>query len=177
MGSVSRGYEKLFDMRSTLTAYEQKLRFWAENCRENFSSKHALVATEIAEIRGDKLSAEDLFEQAIESAKKNGFFHWEGMANEAAARFYAARGLNAVALALLRNAHRCYVHWGASGKVRQLDRLYPQLRDEPPVLGPTGTIRAPLEHLDLATVLKVSQAVSGEILLDKLLDTLMRSAI
>jgi PAS domain S-box-containing protein len=165
------------EILKTLTAYEQKLRFWAENCRENFSSKHALVAAEIAEIRGDKLSAEDLFEQAIESAKTNGFFHWEGMANEAAARFYAARGLNAVALALLRNAHRCYVHWGASGKVRQLDRLYPQLRDEPPVLGPTGTIRAPLEHLDLATVLKVSQAVSGEILLDKLLDTLMRSAI
>ena len=32
-------------------------------------------------------------------------------------------------------------------------------------------------HLDLATVIKVSQAVSGEIVLEKLIDTLMRTAI
>jgi len=38
-------------------------------------------------------------------------------------------------------------------------------------------IATPLEHLDLATVLKVSQAVSGEMALDKLLDTLMRIAV
>ena len=43
--------------------------------------------------------------------------------------------------------------------------------------GPTSTIGAPVEHLDLATVIKVSQAVSGEIVLEKLLDTLMRTAI
>ena len=43
--------------------------------------------------------------------------------------------------------------------------------------GPTSTIGAPVEHLDLATVIKVSQAVSGEIVLEKLIDTLMRTAI
>src|SRR3954467_1620559 len=32
-------------------------------------------------------------------------------------------------------------------------------------------------HLDLATVIKVSEAVSGEIVLEKLIDTLMRTAI
>ena len=35
----------------------------------------------------------------------------------------------------------------------------------------------PVEHLDLATAIKVSQAVSGEIVLEKLIDTLMRTAI
>ena len=34
-----------------------------------------------------------------------------------------------------------------------------------------------VEHLDLATVMKVSEAVSGEIVLEKLIDTLMRTAI
>ena len=34
-----------------------------------------------------------------------------------------------------------------------------------------------VEHLDLATVIKVSEAVSGEIVLEKLIDTLMRTAI
>ncbi|MBV8664120.1 MAG: PAS domain S-box protein, partial [Hyphomicrobiales bacterium] len=38
-------------------------------------------------------------------------------------------------------------------------------------------IGAPLDSLDLATVLKVSQAVSGEIVLERLLDTLMRTAV
>jgi PAS domain S-box-containing protein len=35
----------------------------------------------------------------------------------------------------------------------------------------------PVDRLDLATVIKVSQAVSGEIVLEKLIDTLMRAAI
>jgi PAS domain S-box-containing protein len=35
----------------------------------------------------------------------------------------------------------------------------------------------PVEQLDLATVIKVSQAVSAEIVLEKLIDTLMRTAI
>src|SRR4051794_7326427 len=34
-----------------------------------------------------------------------------------------------------------------------------------------------VEQLDLATVIKVSQAVSGEMVLEKLIDTLMRTAI
>jgi hypothetical protein len=35
---------------------------------------------------------------------------------------------------------------------------------------------APTELLDLATVIKVSQAVSGEMVLEKLIDSLMRAA-
>ena len=77
----------------------------------------------------------------------------------------------------LRNARYCYLRWGADGKVRQLDEIYPHLRMEEPAPASTSTIAAPVEHLDLATVIKVSQAVSGEIVLEKLIDTLMRTAI
>src|SRR5262249_41426692 len=63
------------------------------------------------------------------------------------------------------------------GKVRQLDQLHPQLKRDERALGPTGTIEAPVEQLDLATVIKVSQAVSSEIVLEKLIDKLMRAAI
>ena len=82
-----------------------------------------------------------------------------------------------IAQLYLRNARYCYLRWGADGKVRQLDQLHPHLREEEPAPGPTSTIGAPVEHLDLATVIKVSQAVSGEIVLEKLIDTLMRTAI
>ena len=61
--------------------------------------------------------------------------------------------------------------------MRQLDETYPHLRQEESLPGPTSTIGAPVEHLDLATVIKVSQAVSGEIVLEKLIDTLMRTAM
>ena len=105
----------------------------------------------------------DLYEQAIRSARANGFVHNEALANELAARFYAARGFEKIANAYLRDARYGYLRWGADGKVRQLDELYRQLRVEEPISGPAGTIGAPVEHLDLATVLKVSQAVSGEI--------------
>ena len=82
-----------------------------------------------------------------------------------------------IARTYLRNARYCYLRWGADGKVRQLDQLYPHLKAEEPLPHPTSTIVAPVEHLDLATVIKVSQAVSGEIVLERLIDTLMRTAI
>ncbi|HEY4042746.1 MAG TPA: GAF domain-containing protein, partial [Rhodopila sp.] len=41
----------------------------------------------------------------------------------------------------------------------------------------TSTIGAQVEHFDLATVITVSQAVAGEIVLEKLIDTLMRMAM
>ena len=71
----------------------------------------------------------------------------------------------------------CYLRWGAAGKVRQLDELYPDLREEEQAPGPTTTIGTSVEHLDLATVIKVSHAVSGEIVLEKLIDMLMRTSI
>src|SRR5439155_11610079 len=70
-----------------------------------------------------------------------------------------------------------YLRWGANGKVKQLDHLYPHLGEEAPARGPTSTIVAPVELLDLATVIKVSQAVSGEMVLEKFIDRLMRAAI
>jgi PAS domain S-box-containing protein len=160
-----------------LAAHHSQLETWAENCPENFGNRAALVAGEIARLEGRDFEAMRLYEEAIRLAHTNGFVHNEALANELAARFYAARGFDTIAHAYLRDARYCYARWGAAGKVRQLEELYPQLREEQPVPGPTGTIVAPVEQLDLATVIKVSQAVSGEIVLEKLIDTLMRTAI
>src|SRR5262249_14614228 len=134
------------------------------------------VAAEIARIEGRELDAERRYEEAIRSARENGFVHNQALANELAARFYAARGFETIAHAYLRNARYGYLRWGADGKVRQLDRLHPHLRAEA-AAAPTGTIQAPVEHLDLATVIKVSETVSGETVIERLLDTLMRAAI
>jgi PAS domain S-box-containing protein len=160
-----------------LADHHRQLEVWAVNCPENFENRVALVSAEIARIEGRILDAEHLYEQAIRSARVNGFIHNEAVANEVAARFYAAHGLEQIAHIYLRNARRCYLSWGADGKVRQLDQSYPHLREDQPVAGPMSTIGAPIEHLDLATVLKISQAVSSEIVLENLVDALLRTAI
>ncbi|HUA51049.1 MAG TPA: AAA family ATPase [Candidatus Sulfotelmatobacter sp.] len=158
-----------------LTTHYRQLQMWAEHCPENFENRAALVGAEIARIQGRPLEAEQLYERAIRSAHANGFVHNEAVANEVAGRFYASRDLDKIARAYLRDARSCYLRWGADGKVQQLDRLYPHLKPVDP--GPSDAILAPVEHLDLATVIKVSQAVSSEIVLEKLIDTLMRTAI
>jgi len=167
-------YQQHFE---ALTAHHKQLEIWAENCPENFENRAALVGAEIARIEGRDSDAMRLYEQAIRSANTNGFVHNEALVNELAARFYRARGFEKIANAYLRDARYGYLRWGADGKVRQLDELYPRLREEEPVLAPTSTIGAPLEHLDFGTVIKVSQAISGEIVLEKLVETLMRIAI
>jgi PAS domain S-box-containing protein len=160
-----------------LIAHHKELEIWAKHCPENFENRVALAAAEIARIEGRVVDAEGLYEKAIRSAHGNGFIHNEAVACEVAARFYAARGLDKIADTYLREARYCYLRWGADGKVRQLDRLYPHLRKQEAARSTTSTIVAPVEHLDLATVIKASQTASAEMDLDKLIDTVMRAAI
>jgi PAS domain S-box-containing protein len=159
-----------------LTAHHSQLQIWAENCPENFETRAALVGAEIARIEGRELDAEHLYEQAIRTAQANGFVHNEALANELTARFYRARGFEKIANTYLRDAHYGYLRWGALGKVQQIDREYPLPREER-TLSPATTIETPVERLDLGTVMKVSQAVSGEIVLEQLVQTLMLLAI
>src|SRR5260370_21051099 len=160
-----------------LVTHHRQLQVWAENCPENFENRAALVGAEIASIEGLALDAERIYEQAIRSAHANGFAHSAAVSNELAARFYMARGFDKIARTYLRDARDCYLQWGADGKVRQLENLYPHLRHEKSLPDPTSTILTSVEHLDLATIIKLSQAISAEIVLEKLINTLMRAAI
>ncbi|HLY87867.1 MAG TPA: AAA family ATPase [Acetobacteraceae bacterium] len=162
---------------AAVTNHHRQLKVWAKHNPATFENRAAIVGAEIARIEGRTLDAQELYEKAVRSARENGFLHNEGLANELAGRFYAARGFEKIATVYLRDAHYCYLRWGALGKVRQLEQLYPHLRADKIVSDPTSTILAPIEHLDLATVIKVSEAVSGEIVLDKLIDILVRTAI
>ncbi len=163
--------------RELLTAHREQLREWAETYPPTFADKHALVSAEIARLEGRVFDAMQLYEQAIQSARENGFVQNEALAHEVAARFYAARGFETIAQAYLRNARYGYLRWGALGKVRQLEQSYPQLREDftPPTA--TALFGAPVEQLDIGSVVKASQAVSGEIVLDRLIETLMTLAL
>ena len=157
--------------------HHQQLEVWAEHCPANFAERVSLVRAEVARIEDRILDAQALYDEAIQFAHMNGSVHNEAVANELAGRFYTARGFAKIATAYLRDARHYYVLWGADAKARQLERRYSHLGIEKPAAEHPATIHAPLEHLDLATVLKISEAVSREIVLDKLIDTLMRTAV
>ena len=162
---------------AALSAHHRQLEIWAEQCPENFENRAALVGAEIARLEGRDVDAMRLYQQGIRSARVNGFVQNEALAYELAARFYAARGFDEIAHLYLRNARYGYLQWGADGKVRQLDEMYPQLRKDELAPAPTSTIGAPVERLDVGTVIKASQAVSGEIVLGELIKTLLRIAV
>jgi PAS domain S-box-containing protein len=134
------------------------------------------VSAEIVRLGGRDLDAMRLYEEAIRAARENGFVQNEGVANELAAQFYLKRGIEKVARSYLRDARYCYLCWGALGKVQQLDERYPAIAEQAAVR-PTTTIGTSVEQLDLGTVMKASQAIAGEIVLEKLIETLMVIAL
>jgi predicted ATPase len=165
------------EWRNLLTEHQEQLREWAENCPPTFADKHALVSAEIARLEGREADAMRLYERAIQSARNQGFVQNEGVAHELAAGFYLDRGSTTAARAHLENARNCFARWGAVGKVQQLDRRYPRPRERMAAPLPMAMIGAPVEQFDVMSVIKASQAVSGEIELGKLIETLMRIAI
>jgi predicted ATPase/signal transduction histidine kinase/CheY-like chemotaxis protein len=154
--------------------WEQLLE-WMRGVPETFSSAAALVEAEIARIEDRDLDAMRLYERALQEAREYGPVQNEGLANELAAQFYAARGFEKIAHLYLRDARYCYLRWGAEGKVRQLEEVHPHLREKP--IPASATFGAPLEQLEVGTVVRASQAVSGEIVLGRLIETLMRVVV
>ena len=165
------------EWRELLMAHNAQLREWADHYPPTFADKQALVLAELARIDGRDAEAMELYEQAIDSAHEHGFVQNEGLAQEIAARFYAAHGVESFARICLRNARDCYLRWGATGKVSQLERQHPHLREKQITAPITATFGAPVDQLDVGTVVKASQVMSGEIELSKLVQTLMRIAI
>lgn len=154
-----------------------QLEIWNQQCAENFSCRVALVGAEMARLAGRVLQAEELYERSIALAQDCDFIQVEALANELASRFYASRGFAKIARVYLQDARYGYWRWGALGKVRHLEAKHIFLRPEDRTLGQAATMATSVEHLDLATVLKVSQAVSSDLVLEKLIDMVMNTAI
>ncbi|HEV2984674.1 MAG TPA: AAA family ATPase, partial [Vicinamibacterales bacterium] len=164
--------------REALTAHQRQFQEWIKSGVANIEDSAALVDAEIARIDRRDMEAIRFYQVAISSARASGFVQNEALAYELAGRFYASRNLEEIARLYLGNARWGYLRWGADGKVRQLDALYPQVRQERLLASDSRpTIGAPVEQLELATVLRVLQAVSREIALDKLVEIVLQTAI
>jgi len=160
--------------RDLLTTHQEQLREWADTHPPTFDDKYAWCRPRSPAWKGGVRC-----HALVRAGHSIGARAWvrteRGLAYEVAARFYEARGFETFANAYLCNARSCYLRWGAHGKVRQLDRLYPHLAVAEGH-GPRATIGS-IQQLDVASIVKASQALSSEIELPKLIERLMTIAI
>ncbi|MBD1810021.1 AAA family ATPase [Microcoleus sp. FACHB-SPT15] len=166
---------------------QEKMQKWSCHAPTNFQHKYDLVEAEKARILGNFFEAEEFYEQAILGAKDNEYLQEEALAYELAAKFYLFRGREKIAQTYMKEAHYCYERWGATAKVKDLETKYPQLMTQSPSLTRTTSTRTTNprtttgnssgDALDLATVMKASQAISGEIVLEQLLSSLIQILI
>ena len=154
-----------------VTVLEQELgvmRAFAQACPANFEHRALLIDAELARVRGHAHEAGSLYARAIDAAHRHGFVAHEAQAFERAATFHLEQGHERVALALLKEARDAYRQWGALVKVQALEAAHPELA--------AGTGR-PEVSFDALAVAKASQALSGQIELEALIDALMRIAL
>ncbi|AFY81995.1 AAA family ATPase [Oscillatoria acuminata] len=165
-----------------VTANQEKMQLWAQHAPMNYLHKYYLVEAERARVLCNPSDARDYYDRAIALAKENEYLNEEALAYELAARFYIGRNIPHLARFYLVEAHYAYQRWGATAKVKHLETRYPQLLElrtsTSSKLSTTTTSGSSSgETLDIATVLKASQAISSEIQLNKLLAQLLTLAI
>ncbi|HEU4965359.1 MAG TPA: AAA family ATPase [Bacilli bacterium] len=174
---------------------QRRLQRWAASCPANNTSKLRLVEAELARLQGRDALAMTRYEEAMQAARDNGFLHQEALIAERAADFYLAHRNPRTAALYLRLAEKAYLRWGATAKAKQVAerhaalvpdahshkhphdpfaRTYDaEMRDRSD--WPTHSYSGTSSHLlDLLSVVKASQAISGEIVLPHLLAQLMQ---
>jgi class 3 adenylate cyclase len=161
-----------------------RLRKWAKVVPENHEHRVRLIEAELAAAADDVALASQRFEQAVELARRNGFVQELAMALESAGRFYLSCGHERVAAATLRSARDVWASWGALAKAKQLELECADLfvaYGALPAL-PAGQSlhgEGTLELMDVASVIKASQAIVSEVrvtgLVRRLLDLAMEN--
>ncbi|MBD1840370.1 AAA family ATPase [Coleofasciculus sp. FACHB-64] len=166
---------------------QEKMQQWATHAPANSQHKYELVQAEIYRVSGQTLKAMEYYDRAINGARIQGYIQEEALAYERAAEFYLALGREKIARDHMSEAYYGYVRWGATAKVKELEIEYPYLISQMQSTEPNSsedtattskmTTSGEVSVLDLATVMKASLAISGEIVLDKLLASLMKVSI
>ncbi|MEG4119800.1 AAA family ATPase [Microcoleus sp. N9_B4] len=189
--------EQVSEVVQRVEQNQTQLQHWSQYAPMNYQHKIDLVEAEKCRVLGKKAEASELYDRAISKAKANEYIQEEALANELASKFYLDWGKERIAQEYITQAYYGYARWGAKAKVADLEARYPQLLA--PILEQT---RSPLSThetiftlgsvtstssatssssvsvaLDLAAILKASQAISREIELSKLLSSLLSIVI
>ncbi len=171
-----------------VAANQELMEKWAFHAPANYQHKYELVEAERARVLGQPLEAMEFYDRVIAGAREQGFIHEEALASELAAEFYFSKGRENLARDYLTQSYYGYVRWRATVKTRDLEARYPDIFSRIPkpkntdsegnrTINSTTRGSSGALDLDLSTVMKASQAISGEIVLGNLLTKLMQIAI
>ena len=170
----------------------RQMQSWAEQCPENFRHLALLLQAEESRLKEEPFPAMQFYQHAIEAADSQESAYHSALAHELAARFYLDQHFLDFAEFHLKKAHHKYSLWGSPRKASELAEHFPRfLRNVSPeerekfpvpVLASSTSLifsqgEAALSLLDLNTVMKASQAISGEIVLENLLRQMMKIVI
>jgi predicted ATPase/signal transduction histidine kinase len=154
---------------SRLAEVRKRLALWADLNPLNFADKLLLLDAEIARRNGNYADALVLYEKAATAARSSRFEHEHALALELAGACCAEMGNRIAANAYLSLASEAYERWGALRKARTLRAsLASEVSSRPPTVLNLGSAVG-----DLETVLGSSLALSEEIVLDRVIETLM----
>jgi predicted ATPase/signal transduction histidine kinase/CheY-like chemotaxis protein/HPt (histidine-containing phosphotransfer) domain-containing protein len=160
----------------------QDIRIWSEHCPDNFLHKHLLIQAEESRFKQrDVRETLSLYDAAIDSAKEYGYVNNLALALELKARFWLNLNQKPYAFMHLKQAIQQYQKWGVEGKVLQLQQEFPELiRQEQPTVGGTSRYTDSLHtgtlssyKLDLESIYKSAQAISGKVAWDDLIESML----
>ena len=150
--------------------HQDTLEKLARSAPPNYLHKYHLVEAErMRVLEGEPDTIMHHYDQAIALARESEFIHEEALADELAARYLLNQGQNDAARTYLRSALEKYEAWGAKRKVAHLKSRYPGLIAD----GRAEVAASPSANLDLATMLKASEAISSTLELEPLLEILL----
>ncbi len=177
---------------------QMQLQHWAYYTPINYQHKVDLVAAETYRVFGKNYEAGDCYDRAISGAKEHGYIQEEALSHELAAKFYLNWGKETIAAGYMQKAYYCYAYWGAKAKTDDLEIRYPQLlkliiHERRLSFNPLETISSNASFqtssstytsnsgstsisdiLDITSVLKAAQTISGSIELDQLVVSLTK---
>ena len=159
-------------LRATVARNLERLGAWARSCPENFLHKRVLIEAELARLGGRPGEALAGYEESIDLARAGGFMHNEALAHLLAGQYSASLRLATAAKAHLRNARDLYSRWGAGSRVEDLEATHPEIRiaDDPDRSEPGEDSPT---RLDAMTLVKATRAISEELHVDSLFQTML----
>jgi predicted ATPase/two-component sensor histidine kinase len=166
---------------------QEQIKQWSQHAPDNYLHKHELIAAEIAKVLGENEQAAEYYDRAITEATKTGYLQEAALAEELAGEFYLSRGRTKIASYYLTDAYQGYLRWGAVAKVQEMESKHLTLLNCIPqqelitnrdyqvaeVNSASPESCSNLANLDLFSIIKASQAISSEIVLDNLLAKMM----
>ncbi len=169
---------KRISVRRRLKKIQNTLKMCAKQQSYNFSPFYYLVSAEIASLGNNLEKASDLYNQAAESSLTSENWQFAALSNECSAKFLLRRKQPKLAKSYMQEAHYYYIRWGALAKVKLLEKAYPQWfeeeRKEVAFVDALSGEKTRAGNLDYLSIIKSTRALSSEIILNKLLEKLMR---